>query len=117
MYVFLVFHNANNATTIYYMNFKRFYIKHHGYEKQSQLLFKINFFAYLQGLLYFIYLFMGVEEPILVTQYSLYLQPIMIISILLGIYSLTIVTRTLHPLAPGKTINLHLSIIYSIAYV
>jgi len=55
-----------------------------------------------QGLFYFIFLFMGVEEPILVTQYGLYLQPIMVISILLGIYSLTIVTKTLHPVAPGN---------------
>jgi len=53
---------------------------------------------------------MGVEEPVLVTRYGLYLQPIMIISILLGIYSLTIVTKTLQPVAPGN--RAHLSFTY-----
>ncbi|XP_070160083.1 organic solute transporter alpha-like protein [Polyergus mexicanus] len=59
----------------------------------------------IQGLLYFIFLFMRAEEPILATQYSVYLQPVMVISILLGIYSLTIATKTLHAVAPEA--NLH----------
>ncbi|XP_029675832.1 organic solute transporter alpha-like protein 3 isoform X2 [Formica exsecta] len=59
----------------------------------------------VQGLLYFIFLFMKAEEPILATQYGVYLQPVMVISILLGIYSLTIATKTLHAVAPEA--NLH----------
>ncbi|KAM0727344.1 Organic solute transporter alpha-like protein 3 [Formica fusca] len=59
----------------------------------------------VQGLLYFIFLFMKAEEPILATQYVVYLQPVMVISILLGIYSLTIATKTLHAVAPEA--NLH----------
>lgn len=45
---------------------------------------------------------MAAEEPILATQYGIYLQPFMVISILLGIYSLTIATKTLHAVAPGN---------------
>lgn len=45
---------------------------------------------------------MAAEEPILATQYSIYLQPVMAISILLGIYSLTVTTKTLHAVAPGN---------------
>ncbi|EZA47014.1 hypothetical protein DMN91_004609 [Ooceraea biroi] len=72
----------------------------------------------VQSLLYFILLFIGVEEPILVTQYSLYLQPVMVLSILLGLYSLTIVTKTLHLAAPDaklryKTVVLQLVLLFS----
>ncbi|KMQ89304.1 organic solute transporter alpha-like protein, partial [Lasius niger] len=51
------------------------------------------------------------EEPILVTQYGVYLQPVMVISILLGIYSLTVATKTLHAVAPEA--NLHLKTLVS----
>ncbi|XP_050462052.1 organic solute transporter alpha-like protein [Cataglyphis hispanica] len=59
----------------------------------------------VQGLLYFVLLFMAAEEPILAAQYGIYIQPFMVISILLGIYSLTIATKTLHAVAPEA--NLH----------
>lgn len=57
-------------------------------------------FPIVQGLLYLIFLFMAAEEPMLAMQYSVYLQPIMVTSILLGIYSLTITTKSLHAVAP-----------------
>ncbi|CAL1673177.1 unnamed protein product [Lasius platythorax] len=68
-------------------------------------------FPIVQGLLYFILLFMTAEEPILATQYGVYLQPVMVISILLGIYSLTVATKTLHAVAPEA--NLHLKTLVS----
>lgn len=55
-----------------------------------------------QGLLYVILLFMQAEEPTFPTQYGVYFTPVMLISILLGIYSLTIVTKTLHTTIPGN---------------
>ncbi|XP_012215403.1 organic solute transporter subunit alpha [Linepithema humile] len=62
-------------------------------------------FPIVQSFLYLIFLFMAAEEPILATQYSVYLQPIMVISILLGIYSLTVATKTLHAVAPEAKLH------------
>ncbi|KAL0121398.1 hypothetical protein PUN28_006722 [Cardiocondyla obscurior] len=71
-----------------------------------------------QSLLYFVLLFMDAENPILATQYSVFLQPIMVISILLGLYSLTITTKTLHAVAPEaklhfKTLVLQLVMLFT----
>ncbi|XP_011263634.1 organic solute transporter alpha-like protein [Camponotus floridanus] len=65
----------------------------------------------VQGLLYLILLFMATEESTLPTQYGIYLQPVMVISILLGIYSLTITTKTLHTTIPEA--NLHFKALVS----
>jgi len=56
---------------------------------------------YFQSLLYVILLYMETEN-MLATQYGIFLQPLMVISILLGIYSLTIATKTLHTAIPGN---------------
>ncbi|XP_024879243.1 organic solute transporter alpha-like protein 3 [Temnothorax curvispinosus] len=71
-----------------------------------------------QSLLYFILLYMEAEDPMLATQYVTFLQPIMVISILLGIYSLTIATKTLHAAVPEaklhyKTMVLQLVMLFS----
>ncbi|XP_029165247.1 organic solute transporter alpha-like protein 3 [Nylanderia fulva] len=63
-------------------------------------------FPIVQGLLFFILLFMTAEDATLATQYNLYLQPFMVTSILLGIYGITVTTKTLHAVAPEA--NLHL---------
>ncbi|KAL6254543.1 hypothetical protein P5V15_014596 [Pogonomyrmex californicus] len=72
----------------------------------------------VQGLLYFILLYMAAEDPMLTIQYSVFFQPFMIISILLGIYSLTITTKTLHAVIPEaklhyKTLVLQLVLLFS----
>ncbi|XP_017763250.1 PREDICTED: organic solute transporter alpha-like protein isoform X2 [Eufriesea mexicana] len=54
----------------------------------------------IQGLTYCIFLFMSIEEPSLITQYGICLQPFMVISILLGIYGLTITLKSLQEVAP-----------------
>ena len=46
------------------------------------------------------------EKPILVTNYGIYLQIFIVTSILLGIYGLTVATRTLQEVAPGKELSL-----------
>lgn len=71
-----------------------------------------------QSILYFILLYMEAEDPMLATQYGIFLQPVMVISILLGIYSLTIVTKTLHTAIPEaklhfKTLVLQLVLLFS----
>ncbi|XP_011161887.2 organic solute transporter alpha-like protein 3 [Solenopsis invicta] len=71
-----------------------------------------------QSVLHFILLYMAAEDPMLATQYAIFLQPVMIISILLGIYSLTIATRTLHAAIPEaklhfKTLVLQLVLLFS----
>ncbi|XP_011694657.1 PREDICTED: organic solute transporter subunit alpha-like [Wasmannia auropunctata] len=71
-----------------------------------------------QSLLYFVLLYMGAEDPMLATQYGVFLQPVMVISILLGIYSLTVTTKTLHTAAPEaklhfKTLVLQLVLLFS----
>ena len=48
---------------------------------------------------------MAMEEPILVTKYGTFLQTFAVISILLGIYGLTITTRSLQEVAPGKELS------------
>jgi len=58
-----------------------------------------------QSLLYFILLYMEAEDPMLATQYGTFLQPVMVISILLGIYSLTIATKTLHSAIPEAKLH------------
>ncbi|XP_032667045.1 organic solute transporter alpha-like protein 3 [Odontomachus brunneus] len=60
----------------------------------------------VQSLIYFIYLFMAAENPMLFTEYGVYLQPLMVISILSGIYSLTITTKSLHAVAPEAKLHL-----------
>lgn len=45
---------------------------------------------------------MSIEEPSLMTQYSVCFQPLSIASILAGIYGLTITMKSLHEVAPGK---------------
>lgn len=65
---------------------------------------------YFQSLLYFILLYMEAEDSMLVTQYVTFLQPVMVISILLGIYSLTVTTKTLHTAVPGNECD-HLKIL------
>ncbi|XP_036141781.1 organic solute transporter alpha-like protein 3 isoform X2 [Monomorium pharaonis] len=72
----------------------------------------------VQSALYFILLYMGAENPMLAIQYGIFLQPVMVISILLGIYSLTITTRTLHTAIPEaklhfKTLVLQLVLLFS----
>jgi hypothetical protein len=54
-----------------------------------------------QGLIYCILLFMSAEAPIFATTYGVFLQPLVVISILLGIYGLTIVTKSLQEINPG----------------
>lgn len=49
---------------------------------------------------------MAMEEAILVTRYSVFLQTFAVISILLGIYGLTITTRSLQEVAPGEELSL-----------
>lgn len=71
-----------------------------------------------QSLFYFVLLYMGAEDPMLATQYGVFLQPVMVISILLGIYSLTVTTKTLHTAAPEtklhfKTLVLQLVLLFS----
>ncbi|KYQ56016.1 Organic solute transporter alpha-like protein W01D2.5 [Trachymyrmex zeteki] len=72
----------------------------------------------VQSLLYFILLYMEAEDSMLVTQYVTFLQPVMVISILLGIYSLTVTTKTLHTAVPEvklhyKTLVLQLVLLFS----
>jgi len=56
---------------------------------------------YFQSLLYVILHYMETEN-MLATKYGIFLQPVMVISILLGIYSLTIATKTVHTAIPGN---------------
>ncbi|XP_020284475.1 organic solute transporter alpha-like protein [Pseudomyrmex gracilis] len=72
----------------------------------------------VQGLLFCIFLFMAAENTTLADQYMIYFQPIMVTSILLGIYSLTVATKTLHKVAPEaklhfKTLVLQLVLLFS----
>ncbi|XP_011495104.1 PREDICTED: organic solute transporter alpha-like protein 3 [Ceratosolen solmsi marchali] len=57
-------------------------------------------FPIVQGLVYCIFLFMSAEAPIFATTYGVFLQPLVIISILLGIYGLTVVTKSLQDIDP-----------------
>ncbi|XP_011870410.1 PREDICTED: organic solute transporter alpha-like protein isoform X1 [Vollenhovia emeryi] len=71
-----------------------------------------------QSLLYLILLYMNAEDTIVATQYGIFLQPFMVISILLGIYGLTIATKTLHSAVPEaklhyKTLVLQLVLLFS----
>ncbi|XP_043467044.1 organic solute transporter subunit alpha-like [Leptopilina heterotoma] len=59
----------------------------------------------VQTLVYVITLYMAMEEAILVTRYSIFLQTFAVISILLGIYGLTITTRSLEEAAPGTNLR------------
>ncbi|OAD53102.1 Organic solute transporter alpha-like protein [Eufriesea mexicana] len=59
----------------------------------------------IQGLTYCIFLFMSIEEPSLITQYGICLQPFMVISILLGIYGLTITLKSLQEVAPEEKLH------------
>lgn len=45
---------------------------------------------------------MSIEEPTLITQYGIYLQPFVMMSILLGIYGLTVAVKSLQEIAAGK---------------
>ncbi|KAG5318701.1 OSTA protein, partial [Pseudoatta argentina] len=71
-----------------------------------------------QSLLYFILLYVTAEDPTLTTQYITFLQPVVVVSLLLGIYSLTITTKTLHTAVPEvklhyKTLVLQLVLLFS----
>ncbi|KYN01727.1 Organic solute transporter alpha-like protein, partial [Cyphomyrmex costatus] len=71
-----------------------------------------------QSLLYFILLYMEAEDPMLATQCIPFLQPVVVVSILLGIYSLTVTTKTLHTAVPEiklhyKTLLLQLVLLFS----
>ncbi|XP_066603293.1 organic solute transporter alpha-like protein [Prorops nasuta] len=54
----------------------------------------------IQGSIYCIFLFMAVEQPSLQVQYGVYLQPISVTSILLGLYGLSITMQSLQEVAP-----------------
>ncbi|XP_076621663.1 organic solute transporter subunit alpha [Colletes latitarsis] len=54
----------------------------------------------IQGLTFCTLLFMSIEDPSIVKQYSLYLQPLSVASIFLGIYGLTITLKSLQRVAP-----------------
>ncbi|XP_017877322.1 organic solute transporter alpha-like protein [Ceratina calcarata] len=54
----------------------------------------------IQGLTYCIFLLMSIEDPGLMQQYGVCLQPFAVTSILLGIYGLTIITKSLQQAAP-----------------
>ncbi|XP_014467323.1 PREDICTED: uncharacterized protein LOC106740620 [Dinoponera quadriceps] len=60
----------------------------------------------VQSTLYFVNLFMAAEDPMIANEYSVYLQPFMVTSILFGIYSLTIITKSLHAVAPEAKLHL-----------
>lgn len=60
----------------------------------------------LQGVIYCILLFISAEEPIFVTSYSPFFQPFVVISILVGLYGLTITTMSLDNVAPGKNYSI-----------
>ncbi|KAG5324555.1 OSTA protein, partial [Acromyrmex heyeri] len=82
------------------------------------LVLTIYLFASACSLLYFILLYVTAEDPTLTTQYITFLQPVVVISLLLGIYSLTITTKTLHTAVPEvklhyKTLVLQLVLLFS----
>jgi len=54
---------------------------------------------------------MEAEDPMFATQYVTFLQPVMVISILLGIYSLTVTTKTLHTAVPGNECDYLLNVL------
>ncbi|EFN86223.1 organic solute transporter alpha-like protein 3 [Harpegnathos saltator] len=60
----------------------------------------------VQSLLYFINLLMAAEDPIVASEYSVYLQPFVVVSILLGLYSISITTKSLHAVAPEAKLHL-----------
>ncbi|XP_011870411.1 PREDICTED: organic solute transporter alpha-like protein isoform X2 [Vollenhovia emeryi] len=70
-----------------------------------------------QSLLYLILLYMNAEDTIVATQYGIFLQPFMVISILLGIYGLTIATKTLHSAVPVTCNALILMEMFILCYV
>ncbi|KAF3423246.1 hypothetical protein E2986_09128 [Frieseomelitta varia] len=53
----------------------------------------------IQGLIYCVFLSMSIEEPTLITQYGIYLQPFVMTSIFLGIYGLTVAVKSLQEIA------------------
>ncbi|XP_029037132.1 uncharacterized protein LOC114873214 [Osmia bicornis bicornis] len=59
----------------------------------------------IQGLIYCIFLFMSIEEPSLINQYSVCFQPLTVASILVGIYGLTITMKSLHEVAPEAKLH------------
>ncbi|XP_012278601.1 organic solute transporter subunit alpha [Orussus abietinus] len=60
----------------------------------------------VQGLTYCIFLFMAAEEPSLVRRYGVFFQPLSVSSILLGIYGVTVTTKSLHDVAPEAGLQL-----------
>lgn len=60
-------------------------------------------FPYLfQTLIYSTFLFMSFEEPRLSDQYAIFFQPLSLASVLLGVYGLSVTTKSLQEVAPGK---------------
>ncbi|XP_076299559.1 organic solute transporter subunit alpha [Lasioglossum baleicum] len=59
----------------------------------------------IQTLIYCIFLFMSIEEPSLMTEYGVWLQPFCVTSILLGIYGLTITVKSLQEVAPEAKLH------------
>ncbi|XP_015605633.1 organic solute transporter alpha-like protein [Cephus cinctus] len=60
---------------------------------------------FVQGIAYCVLLFLAAEQPTLAERYVIYLQPFCVVSILLGIYGLTVTTKSLQEIAPES--NLH----------
>ncbi|CAK9827696.1 Organic solute transporter subunit alpha [Anthophora retusa] len=59
----------------------------------------------IQIFIYCVFLFMSIEEPNLMTQYSVCFQPFTIASILLGIYGLTVTVKSLQEVAPEAKLH------------
>lgn len=59
---------------------------------------------------------MSAEAPIFATTYGVFLQPFMLISILVGVYGLTVVTKSMQEIAPGMYRHLRIYVIELMRY-
>ncbi|PBC34120.1 Organic solute transporter alpha protein [Apis cerana cerana] len=72
----------------------------------------------IQTLIYITFLFMSFEEPRLSDQYAIFFQPLSLASVLLGVYGLTVTTKSLQEVAPEaklprKTIVTQIVLLFS----
>ncbi|XP_023245004.1 organic solute transporter subunit alpha-like [Copidosoma floridanum] len=75
-------------------------------------------FPIVQGIVCCVLLIMSAEAPVFANSYGVFLQPFVLISILLAIYGLTVVTKSLHAIAPeaalpSKTLVVQLVLLFS----
>ncbi|XP_076763204.1 organic solute transporter subunit alpha [Xylocopa sonorina] len=59
----------------------------------------------VQGLSYCTFLFIWIEEPNLITRYGICFQPFLVISILLGIYGLTVTMKSVQEIVPEAKLH------------